>query len=125
MSKACGANTENNVLFLAGRRTARRVFLSLLAAGSISFGRCVALADESRPLIKRLDDPTRAKVLAALAALIILGFAMVLLAWLGARVVHRYRHGTSFFRPTSRPGEHAWAKKPLNPPDAEPPTPDS
>src|SRR5262245_11328291 len=71
-----------------------------------------AAGEEPVPLIKRLDDATRAKVLAALAALIILGFAMVLLAWLGARIVQRYRRGTSFFEPTQRPGEHAWAKKP-------------
>ena len=74
------------------------------------------LADHE-PLIKRLDDPTRAKVLAALAGLVILGFAMVLLTWLGARLSQRYRHGTSYFRPTPRPGEHEWAKKPLIPGD--------
>lgn len=85
----------------------------------------VTLIAQQAPLIKRLDDATRAKVLAALAALIILGFAMVLLAWLGARVVQRYRRGTSYFSPTPRPGEHAWAKKPLIPPDSQRPTPDS
>jgi hypothetical protein len=68
--------------------------------------------------IRQLDDATRARVLAALAGLIILGFALVLLTWLAARVVQRYRHGSSFFRPTVRPGEHEWAKKPL-PKDAE------
>ncbi len=72
-----------------------------------------ALAEEHPPLIKRMDDATRAKVLAALAALIILGFAMVLLAWLGARFTQRYRKGTPYFRPTARPGEHEWARKPL------------
>ncbi len=65
------------------------------------------------PPIKRLDDPTRAKVLAALAGLVILGFGMVLLTWLAARVVQRYRTGRSYFRPTARPGEHEWAKKGL------------
>ena len=65
------------------------------------------------PLIKRLDDATRAKVLAALAGLIILGFAMVWLTWLGARVVQRYRQGTSYHSPTPRPGEHDWARRPL------------
>jgi hypothetical protein len=44
---------------------------------------------------------------------------MVLLTWLFARVVHRYRHGTSYFRPTVRPAEHEWAKKPLTPTDAD------
>lgn len=66
------------------------------------------------PLIKRLDGATRAKVLAALAGLIILGFGMVALIWLAARFTQRYRHGTSYFRPTPRPGEHDWAKKPLD-----------
>ena len=84
-----------------------------------------ALGQESVPLIKRLDDPTRVKVLAALAGLIILGFAVVLLTWLGARVTQRYRHGTSYFRPTVRPGEHEWAKKPISPPDSDSSTPDS
>ena len=80
-----------------------------------------AWADVPPPLIKRLDGATRARVLAALAGLIILGFAMVLLAWLGARVVQRYRQGTPYFRPTPRPGEHDWAKKPLLPEAGEPP----
>jgi len=81
-----------------------------------------ALAQEAAPLIKRIDDATRAKVLAALAGLIILGFAMVLLAWLGARFTQRYRRGASYFRPTARPGEHDWTKKPLESSDS---TPDS
>jgi hypothetical protein len=71
-------------------------------------------AQENRPLIKRLDDATRAKVLAALAGLIILGFAMVLLTWLGARMVQRYRRGSAHFRRTPRPHEHDWARKPLD-----------
>jgi hypothetical protein len=83
------------------------------------------LAQQPAPLIKRLDDPTRAKVLAALAGLIILGFGMVLLAWLGARVTQRYRRGTSYFRPTTRPGEHEWTRNPLADGDGEPPTPGS
>jgi hypothetical protein len=84
-------------------------------------------AQDQRPGIKRLDDPTRARVLAALAALVILGFAMVLLTWLAARITQRYRRGTAYFRPTVRPGEHAWAKKPLSPadPDFRPPTSDA
>ena len=81
----------------------------------------IILAQQAAPLIKRLDDPRRAMVLAALAGLIILGFAMVLLAWLGARVAQRYRQGASYFRPTIRPGEHEWTKKPLTPTDREPP----
>ena len=66
------------------------------------------------PLIKRLPDKTRISVLAALAGLIILGFGMVALIWLAARVTQRYRHRTPYFRPTPRPGEHDWAQKPLD-----------
>jgi hypothetical protein len=74
----------------------------------------LVLFAQQMPLIKRLDDPVKVKVLAALAGLVILGFGMVLLAWLGARVTQRYRHGTSYFRPTPRPGEHEWARKPMD-----------
>ena len=71
-------------------------------------------AQDAVPGLKKLDGPSQAKVLAALAALIILGFGMVALTWLGARVTQRYRHGKPYFRPTPRPGEHDWAGKPLS-----------
>lgn len=50
------------------------------------------LAQEApnKPLILRLDGATRAKVLAALAALVILGFLLIALTWLGARWTRRY-----------------------------------
>lgn len=72
---------------------------------------------ETLPLIKRLDGPRRAKVLAALAALVILGFAMVVLAWLGARVTRRYMRSTSYFRSTPRPERSDWSPQPLKPGD--------
>jgi hypothetical protein len=75
----------------------------------------LVLADVPPVPLKQLSDLSRAKVLAALAGLIILGFGMVLLTWLGARVTQRYRRGTSYFRPTARPGELDWAKKSLAP----------
>ena len=78
-----------------------------------------ALAQEAVPGIKKLDGPSRAKALAALAGLIILGFGMVALAWLGARVTQRYRNSKPYFRPTPRPGEHDWASKPLSRPAAD------
>ena len=43
-----------------------------------------------QPLLLRLKPQDRARVLAALAALVILGFALVLLAWWGARFTRRY-----------------------------------
>jgi hypothetical protein len=70
---------------------------------------------QQAPLIDRLDDVSRANVLAALAGLIILGFAMVLLTWLSARVVQRYRRGTSYFQPTARPA----SKSNLRPPSSD------
>ncbi len=76
-----------------------------------------AVAQEKLPLIRRLDGPTRAKVLAALAGLIILGFGMVLLVWLGARVTRRYMKGSSYFRPTPRPERSDWSPQPLKPGD--------
>jgi hypothetical protein len=69
-----------------------------------------------QPLLLRLKPQDRARVLAALAALVILGFALVALAWWGARYTRRYlkrpwphserhRSGTS--------SEFDWAQKPL------------
>jgi hypothetical protein len=75
----------------------------LLPAAALVLSCGLAAAQDDMPPIKRLDDASRAKVLAALAGLIILGFALVLLAWLGARITQRYRRGTSYFEPTKRP----------------------
>lgn len=103
--------------FLASHRAprfAQHLFVATLAWLTLLTWQAAAMAQDA-PLIKRLDGPTRARVLAALAGLIILGFALVLLTWLGARVTQRYRKGTSYHRPTSRPGEHDWARKPLTP----------
>lgn len=99
---------------------ARQAYLrhKLVRAASLvmlSLFQTAAWADLApQPLIKRLDGPTKAKVLAALAGLIILGFGMVALIWLGARLTQRYRKGSPVFRPTPRPGEHDWARKPLD-----------
>ena len=72
------------------------------------------LLAEEMPL-KKLDGATRAKVLSALAGLIILGFAMALLIWLGARMTRRYMYGTSYHKPTPRPGTSDWSPQPLQP----------
>jgi hypothetical protein len=94
----------------------QRLVAPIAVAAIVTFLVVVGVAQEpSAAPIQKLDDPTRARALAALAGLIILGFAMVLLTWLGARVVQRYRQSTSYFRPTRRPGEHDWARKPLIP----------
>lgn len=84
------------------------------------------LAQQTEPLIRRLDPQTRAKVLAALAGLIILGFAMVLLVWLGGRATRRYMG----IEPKSRRREPQvnpddWAHKPIVPPLDESPVSES
>jgi hypothetical protein len=73
-------------------------------------------AQQTEPLIRRLDPQTRAKVLAALAALVILGLALVLLVWLGARATRRYMNSgrpASSTRPHGSPDD--WADKPIVP----------
>ena len=67
-------------------------------------------------LIDRLDGATKAKVLAALAALVILGFAMMLLAWLGGRAVKRYMNSGTGRRP-SKIDVNDWALKSLIEPE--------
>lgn len=94
---------------------------ALFAALWLQFVPAIVSAEEPVPGFKRLDPETNASVKAALAGLIILGFAMVALTWLGARVVQRYRHRQPYLIPTPRPGEHDWAKKPLAGPLASPP----
>jgi len=72
----------------------------------------ILLAQEAaqKPLIMRLDGATRAKVLAALASLVILGFLMVLLTWLGGRVARRYMGVGIKPKPLSLPGDEEWTR---------------
>lgn len=66
----------------------------------------------------RLDPLSRAKVLSALAGLIILGFAMVIFTWWGARATRRYMHSGERTRwSPPRPTPDDWAQKPLHPED--------
>ncbi|MCI0360590.1 MAG: hypothetical protein L0211_19100 [Planctomycetaceae bacterium] len=96
-------------------KTLGQMAIWISAWAAVVLPAAAAWADPApQPLIKRLDGPTRAKVLAALAGLVILGFGMVALAWLGARMTQRYRNSKPYHRPTPRPGEHDWAKKPLD-----------
>jgi len=69
-----------------------------------------------QPLLLRLKPRDRARVLAALAGLVILGFTLIALAWWGARFTRRYlkrpwpgRGGQRF----SNISEFDWAGKPL------------
>jgi hypothetical protein len=56
----------------------------------VSGGRPDVLA-AGRTMLQQLDPVTRARVLMALLGLVILGTALMLLAWLGARMVRRYQ----------------------------------
>jgi len=84
------------------------------------------LAQQAEPLIRRLDPQTRAKVLATLAGLIILGITMIVLVWLGGRATRRYMGTDAKSRrraPDVNPDD--WAHKPLVPPLEEMSKPES
>ena len=79
-----------------------------------TWGAALLAAEEQQPLLKRLDPATRAKVLAALAALLILGFTMMVLVWLGGRFTRRYINLDSRRRDERTPlNPDDWAGKPL------------
>lgn len=76
----------------------------------------VPAAQTPQPLLLRLKPQDRARVLAALAALVILGFALVALAWWGARYTRRYLKRPwprNECRRTKAISEFDWAEKPL------------
>jgi hypothetical protein len=74
------------------------------------------LAQHAAPVVKRLEPATRAKVLATFAGLIILGIAMMALAWLGAKATRRYMSSGKQKSRTDRPLDpDDWSKKPLDP----------
>ena len=77
-------------------------------------GMCLLAQEQTtktQPLLMRLDGATRAKVLAALAALVILGFLLVTLTWLGARLTRRYMGiKPKKLPPTSLPSDEEWAR---------------
>jgi hypothetical protein len=75
------------------------------------------LAEAQRPLFLRLEPEDRVRVVAALAALIILGFAMILLASWGARATRRYMNRPLHGGRGSDPKVDDWARKPLIPDD--------
>ncbi|MEQ8786843.1 MAG: hypothetical protein RIC55_11115 [Pirellulaceae bacterium] len=84
-------------------------------------------SDRERPksLLQSLDELDRAKVLSALAGLIILGLGMLALVWLGARITRRYMDSATRYRPPRRTDADLddWARKPLIEPDDDAPTP--
>jgi hypothetical protein len=76
------------------------------------YSECRVFAEAAQPAIRQLDPGMRARVLATLAGLIILGTGLMLLAWLGARATRRYMHSGS--RGDAVSGDD-WAQTPLLP----------
>jgi hypothetical protein len=88
---------------------------------TFALGQLALLAEGKQAGIDKLDGATRAKVLAALAALIILGFGLVVLAWMGARFTRRYM-GPGARRPHEPLRTDEWVPKaPKTEPTASPP----
>lgn len=77
----------------------------------------LAQADKAGPIWQRLEPLQRAKLLAALAALVILGIGLMFLAYLGARATRRYMNREPLLHekpPEETPiREKDWAEKPL------------
>ena len=74
--------------------------------------------DKSQSALQRMEPAQRAKVLAAFAGFIILGFGLVALAWLGARVTRRYMNQEPLRRRDPIRTQDDWASKPLVPPQS-------
>lgn len=98
-----------------------RLSYACLALGWVVWVPQMLLANAPPPTkaaLERLEPERRAKVLAALAGLIILGFGLVMLAWLGARATRRYmrREPLLFQKPPQGTPvrEKDWAEKPLD-----------
>jgi hypothetical protein len=73
------------------------------------------LAEEPlRPAEKLLKSHYGVKALAALAALVILGFGMVFLTYLGGRYTRRYMNST-FRPPPPDPDQEDWARQTTTP----------
>jgi hypothetical protein len=83
---------------------------------AVGVGNALLLAQAAETAFERLPPATRARVLAALAGLIILGMALVLLTWLGARATRRYMRIGQSSRPSATVlDQDDWARKPIHP----------
>jgi threonine/homoserine/homoserine lactone efflux protein len=71
---------------------------------------------QAEPLISRLDQPTRVKVLLALGSVVVLGIVMLFLIWLAGRAVRRYMSYEPHSKRATRTDHDDWARKPLVPP---------
>jgi hypothetical protein len=93
--------------------------LASLIGWAAPASRLLAAADEkAEPLLMRLDPVSRAKVIMSLLALVLVGIALVAMAWLGAR--HLRRIARKPLRPTVE-HEDDWYRKPLIPNEPQSP----
>ena len=81
----------------------------------------LAAAEPAETMLMRLDPADRAKVLMALLALVLVGLALVALAWLGGRRLRWIIRQP--LRPVRRL-EDAWYRKPLAPKESQTGSPD-
>lgn len=82
-----------------------------------TFGNIVSglLAQAAEPAASGVDPSVKVRLFAALVGLVILGFGLVLLAWLGGRATRRYMaSGHSLTTSSKLPSDDDWAKKPLD-----------
>lgn len=87
------------------------------AIAKIREGESTSAPPQQRPIApKKLDGRTRARAMAALAGLVILGLGMLSFAWLGARMTRRYMKGgeKKQKRPVDPIFTDDWASKPLS-----------
>lgn len=87
--------------------------------GSLCSALAVA-AQVQKPLWLRLEPSDRLRALAALAVVLILGFAFAAFAVWGARWTRRYMAGAPRSDRLPKPHPDDWARKPLLPPDRSP-----
>jgi hypothetical protein len=74
----------------------------------------LAAEEQAETLLMRLDPQRRAKVLMALLGLVLLGVALVAIAYLGGRYLRRVIQQPVR---STRPRDDDWAAKPLIPPE--------
>ena len=82
---------------------------------SLAINALQLFADTEKQIgLQKLDDSTRAGVIAALAGLVILWFGIIALTWWGARFTRRYMRSSDVRRrlPTVAT-DLEWAAKPL------------
>ena len=81
---------------------------------------CFFAVDDSETVLEQLDPKTRTELVVTLLGVVFLGFALMLVAWLGARIVRRYAGMSSArFRKSngSTYADDDWWQKPLVPPE--------